>query len=296
MKSQFPPEPRLVAPGTAAWVAAFLMACGGTALARAADVPFDPQDKATAAKPQDSDPDASKKEWKQINDDYQKALQEYYRPYEEAKTEEESRKVVLDSSKDPNPKFAKRIREFAERARGQDAALDALQWIMAKPMQFGGKVPEWVSEGAKFALDEVLNHYIQHPKAARVVDMIPYSSRVLAPKTVTDALAKIEKESHDREVQATAAFGILNADGESSFSRKLDSAAARARANRLKELIKKYEGTGPAKRAGGEIFELENLQVGMTAPEILGTDENGKPFKLSEYRGKVVVLDFWGFW
>ncbi len=32
------------------------------------------------------------------------------------------------------------------------------------------------------------------------------------------------------------------------------------------------------------------------APEITGEDVNGKEFKLSDYRGKVVVLDFWGFW
>jgi hypothetical protein len=30
-----------------------------------------------------------------------------------------------------------------------------------------------------------------------------------------------------------------------------------------------------------------------TAPEIVGTDQDGKEFKLSDYRGKVVMLDFW---
>jgi hypothetical protein len=29
------------------------------------------------------------------------------------------------------------------------------------------------------------------------------------------------------------------------------------------------------------------------APEIQGTDANGFAFKLSDYRGKVVLLDFW---
>jgi hypothetical protein len=32
------------------------------------------------------------------------------------------------------------------------------------------------------------------------------------------------------------------------------------------------------------------------APEIQGVDIDGKKFKLSDYRGKVVVLDFWGNW
>lgn len=38
------------------------------------------------------------------------------------------------------------------------------------------------------------------------------------------------------------------------------------------------------------------LEVGMVAPEIEGEDIDGQVFKLSDYRGKVVVLDFWGDW
>ena len=36
--------------------------------------------------------------------------------------------------------------------------------------------------------------------------------------------------------------------------------------------------------------------VGRMAPEIEGQDLDGVRFKLSDYRGKVVVLDFWGNW
>jgi cytochrome oxidase Cu insertion factor (SCO1/SenC/PrrC family) len=38
------------------------------------------------------------------------------------------------------------------------------------------------------------------------------------------------------------------------------------------------------------------LQVGRVAPEIEGEDIDGVQFKLSDYRGKVVLLDFWGHW
>lgn len=30
--------------------------------------------------------------------------------------------------------------------------------------------------------------------------------------------------------------------------------------------------------------------------EIEGNDVDGQQFKLSDYRGKVVLLEFWGFW
>ena len=37
-------------------------------------------------------------------------------------------------------------------------------------------------------------------------------------------------------------------------------------------------------------------EVGKMAPEIVGKDLDGEMFKLSDYRGKVVMLDFWGDW
>ncbi len=39
-----------------------------------------------------------------------------------------------------------------------------------------------------------------------------------------------------------------------------------------------------------------DLEIGKVAPDISGVDLDGVPFKLSDYRGKVVVLDFWGDW
>jgi len=39
-----------------------------------------------------------------------------------------------------------------------------------------------------------------------------------------------------------------------------------------------------------------STEVGDPAPEIEGVDADGKVFRLSDYRGKVVLLDFWGSW
>ena len=48
--------------------------------------------------------------------------------------------------------------------------------------------------------------------------------------------------------------------------------------------------------ASGELFARRNLAVGKVAPEIEGRDHQGKRFKLSDSRGKVVVLTFSGNW
>ena len=42
--------------------------------------------------------------------------------------------------------------------------------------------------------------------------------------------------------------------------------------------------------------QVKSLEVGDMAPEIEGEDVEGEVFRLSEYRGQVVVLDFWGLW
>jgi RNA polymerase sigma factor (sigma-70 family) len=44
------------------------------------------------------------------------------------------------------------------------------------------------------------------------------------------------------------------------------------------------------------LFALRHLGVGRTAPDIDGEDLDGKRFKLSDYRGQVVVLVFCGHW
>jgi hypothetical protein len=55
----------------------------------------------------------------------------------------------------------------------------------------------------------------------------------------------------------------------------------------------KLPGGTVAGRAEAELFEIRHLSVGKVAPEIEGEDQDGKRFKLSDYRGEVVLIDFW---
>jgi hypothetical protein len=45
-----------------------------------------------------------------------------------------------------------------------------------------------------------------------------------------------------------------------------------------------------------ELKLAASLSLGKPAPEIQGEDVESAKFKLSEYRGKVVLIDFWGDW
>ena len=48
--------------------------------------------------------------------------------------------------------------------------------------------------------------------------------------------------------------------------------------------------------ARNELYEIRVLGIGKPCPEIRGRDLHGKPFKLSDYKGKVVIVEFWGDW
>jgi thiol-disulfide isomerase/thioredoxin len=67
--------------------------------------------------------------------------------------------------------------------------------------------------------------------------------------------------------------------------------------------IKEYADVRPMKdfpplgeQAEAALFQMRNLEIGCTVPEIGGEDVDGKPMKLSDYRGKVVVITFWATW
>ncbi|HZZ73713.1 MAG TPA: TlpA disulfide reductase family protein [Pirellulales bacterium] len=44
------------------------------------------------------------------------------------------------------------------------------------------------------------------------------------------------------------------------------------------------------------LFQLQHLRIGKVAPDMEGQDADGKRFKLSDYKGKVIVVDFWATW
>ena len=54
--------------------------------------------------------------------------------------------------------------------------------------------------------------------------------------------------------------------------------------------------SGKTLRCPEPVEDPSGLPVGSMAPEIAGEDIDGTFFKLSDYWGKVVLLDFWGNW
>ncbi len=60
--------------------------------------------------------------------------------------------------------------------------------------------------------------------------------------------------------------------------------------------VKKIKEPEKKPGGGGGVVKMAGPQVGQVAPDWTLKDPQGKEHKLSDYRGKVVVLDFWATW
>ncbi len=90
--------------------------------------------------------------------------------------------------------------------------------------------------------------------------------------------------------------GARLARGKSMFDRAETAEEREQAVQALEELVKSAPESKAAKLVEGVIYEFRNLVVGCVAPDFDTQDVDGAGFKLSDYRGKVVLVDFWGFW
>ncbi len=222
-----------------------------------------------------------------LQKDYQAAVSEYYKPYRDAKTEEDVKKIKLDPSKAPLKEYLPKFKDVAERAKGTDAGLSALLWIVQNGASEDKKI-------ASEAVDTILTSHIESPKLEALASALGSGLWSLGAPKCEKTLRTLAEKSPHKQVQAAAKMRLA-VQLQQSISGYGDEQKAEAR-KLFTEVEKGFADTRYAKEAKGYLYELEHLQVGMEAPDFDAKDLDGKAFKLSEYRGKVVVVDFWGFW
>jgi hypothetical protein len=145
---------------------------------------------------------------------------------------------------------------------------------------------------------KILDNHSASPKLAEV---LPFVARQQNAETI---LAKIAEKSTDKSVKGIATFMMAEmAAAKIDREKDLDM-----RQKLQKSTVEMFDTV--QKEFGDVVFRDEKLstlsesasysarylQVGMTVPEVEGPDMDGKKFKISDYRGKVVLLDFWGHW
>ena len=200
--------------------------------------------------------------------------------------------------------------EFAEQNQGAPEAVDALVWVVNRVR---------TGDAPMKALHQLLTRHLDDPKLTDVAMSLSYSM----PSTkIEQALRAMAEKSANEKVRGTATYALASflARNQSTadyvkenpeLASQLDAEVVdylsrfKQDEDEIKSLYQKVIeefGDVPMRdKTLGEyadraLFEIENLTVGKIAPDIEGEDLDGEPFKLSDYRGKIVMLDFWGDW
>jgi thiol-disulfide isomerase/thioredoxin len=159
-------------------------------------------------------------------------------------------------------------------------------------------------------LEIVRAHFLDDPRMGRLC-----ASLVEPPKESSKSLLnEVAARARDRRIrgQATYALGIYarrlydqrcRDRGASESSRESALEEARTAFERVvKDFPDATSADGASRladRAAAELVWIANvptLKIGRVVPDVVGEDLDGKPLRIGDYRGKVVVLCFWATW
>lgn len=225
-------------------------------------------------------------------EEFDAASTSWIQKYREA-TDDESRTALMKER--PNAlELAPKILGLAEKNPDGDAAFHGYTWTIHSTR----RGPEFEK-----ALELVAKHFLQDERVESLVNAVRGGS-----EANNRFLTAIYEKSPSRQARGIACYNLA-----AGVKQRLDytgSTLSSEQRNELLETAEKYYDLafrdysdvemGRRGTIGSwvevDLFELHNLSPGKTAPDIEGEDLDGVPFKLSDYRGKVVMLDFWGDW
>jgi len=201
-------------------------------------------------------------------------------------------------------RFKKAV-ELAQADPKSDSALAALEWLLTIPRAI------YLPAG-KTGMELATQHHATNPKIGKIVAWVGRLAPGLgdneaAAMTLIKAVAEKNPDRSARGQAVLALAGMASSRfAVAEYERKPDVDQLAVAAEQAYEAVLKDYADCPRltrEKAGtlgeicrAELFELRHLRIGKTAPDIEGEDLDGVQFKLSDYRGKVVVLDFWGDW
>jgi hypothetical protein len=269
----------------------------------------EPKDKAEPDKPK-----SAAEKLAELQKEIQKARGDLIAKYQKAK-EDKEKDELRDQIMSLGRSYAEKFLDVAETDPKDPAALQALTTVLTQAED---------SPQAMKAADLVVKYHLgdtkQLPNLLGMLGRSPSPAgekvlrAVMAQARDNDAKATFALAQNLKE-QAAAAREFKDASpdevkqltariGEAGVKRLQDADADKLEAESAafyERTIKEYADVkvfnrplGP--QAKGELNEMRHLSVGKPAPEITAEDIDGTKFKLSDYRGKVVLLDFWGNW
>lgn len=212
--------------------------------------------------------------------------------YESAYTAWREKISAAESSKErkalraapPAADYWPRFEKLASQGEGQ-----ALLWMATHVTKLKVKSSE---RGAILTpiFESLVSDHVTEDWFSAVPGEIYKQRRKLGEESALALLARIVDGSKDDEVRASALLQQYLVLGRQEGEEAAASAAAI-----LERLSADFPNTAAGMQA--RVRSLQGkTEVGMVAPDFGGKSIDGFEFKLSEFRGKVVMLDFYGFW
>lgn len=217
-------------------------------------------------------------------EDHRQANNPHLDALREAKTADE-RDVIRAAQTRLARSYSSKIMTVAEKAGKTATAAQALGWIMKYDPN--GAI-------ANKAMDLLVKNFLHSPL------LVPILTSLKPENTGIEKLLKPASEkSKYAECQAAALLTwaeILQARAEQAEKFEDATKLLKEAEQKVTTLLNRYGFIANGqyiRRARDVQYELQNLSVGKTAPDISGNDLDEQPFKLKDYRGKVIVLLFW---
>jgi thiol-disulfide isomerase/thioredoxin len=230
-----------------------------------------------------------------------KAFTDKVQAANEAATKTGKRPAPARFEDSPGPVSSPRFLEIAERSPAGPAGLQAIVWTLNSSGGPGNAVGTWPK-----AIALLKDHHATKPEIAPIL-------RSLAMTNDDDAedLIRVVIDKHpDRKVQAQACKALMQ--GNDTIADVVDQLKQNEmmrknfEAARGKDYLAKLMANADNRRKESARLQkllrekyadvVPDLSIGSVAPEIVSQDLDGKVAKLSNLKGKVVVLDIWATW
>jgi thiol-disulfide isomerase/thioredoxin len=196
-----------------------------------------------------------------------------------------------DLFKTYSPKFL----AVGEKESGTEEGLAALSYVLQMDQAEAGKAASLLAKD-----------YAGKPQMAQFVNILKDRS----DEGSIELLKAIVEKQTDKKVQAKACLALVGvcekAAARAKEIRDNEEARKKAEAAQGKEAVEKLLKNADRVAKDGKEYAkvyaekfkdvVPDLGIGKPAPEVVSQDLNGKKVKLSELRGKVVVLDIWATW
>ena len=203
----------------------------------------------------------------------------------------EEREAIWEKRPSKTELWAPQFWKIVDSAPKSEAGFRALMWIRSRVAS--------VEEGDR-TVTLLLEHHMRHeglgPVAKRYVGAPAPTTRPFAEKVMRRVIAGSPHAKVRGETSFYLARWLRHNKPETNAAEIITFLELTIKACKDVPGTFPYQNRSLSEVADAELFRLRFLQVGKKAPDISGEDVAGVAFKLSEYRGKVILLDFWGHW